>query len=79
MDSEASKLRNEIRRLVGSHDGILQFHGFYVDLEKKRISFDIIIDFDVDRRALYEHIFNEISEKYPDYEIRITLDTDVSD
>lgn len=78
-DDEASHMRSEIRKLVMSHDGLLQFHGFYVDFEKKAISFDIIIDFAEDRKSLYQHIYNDVQEKYPDFNIRITLDTDITD
>lgn len=78
-NGEAAQIRTNIRKLVMSHDGVLQFHGFYIDLECKRISFDIIIDFSADRKALYKHIAEDVREQYPDYDIRITLDTDISD
>ena len=32
-----------------------------------------------DRIPLYQHIYDEIHAKYPDYELHITLDIDVSD
>ena len=48
--------------------------------EDKAISFDIIISFKIkDREALYKHIYEEIEEKYKDYDISITLDIDFSD
>ena len=72
-------MRLEIRRLVMSHDGLLQFHGFYVDFENKTISFDIIIDFEEDRKSLYQHIYDDVHEKYPDFTLSITLDTDITD
>ena len=78
-DSEVSFMCSDIRKLVCSHEGVLQFHGFYADLEKKRISFDVILDFAVDRKALYEHIYSDVKKEYEDYELRITLDSDVSD
>ena len=55
-------------------------HGFYFDEADKSISFDIIIDFDVDsREEVYAKIYDEVKEKYPDYKIIITLDVDMSD
>jgi len=55
-------------------------HGFYYDDIDKRISFDIIIDFKIKNpHEIYQEIFNEIQKKYPDYEIIITLDIDISD
>ncbi len=78
-DNEAANIRRDIRKLVMSHEGLLQFHGFYIDTEKKTMSFDIIIDFSANRKELYSHIMNEVKEKYPDYTVRIALDTDITD
>ncbi|MBR6252993.1 MAG: cation transporter [Clostridia bacterium] len=79
-DENIKKVQNEIHKIVFSHNGILQMHGFYFDEEDKSISFDIIIDFAIkDREKVYEEIFNEVQEKYKDYKISITLDVDVSD
>lgn len=79
-DSEAGKIRQDIRRRVLAHEYVLQFHGFYIDMEKHLMSFDIIIDFACkDREALYEQIKKEIEEAYPDYSIFVALDTDVTD
>ena len=73
-------IRSEIQKIVFSHKGILQMHGFYFDEEDKTISFDIIIDFKVkNREEVYTQIYDEIKEKYPSYKINITLDIDVSD
>lgn len=72
--------KKEITKIVFSHNGILQMHGFYIDQEDKNISFDIIIDFKTkNREELYQKIYDEIQEKYKDYKLNITLDIDVSD
>lgn len=72
------KIQQDIKSIVFSHQGVLEMHGFY--LKDKTISFDIIIDFAVnDREGLYQQIYDEIHTKYPDYELHITLDIDVSD
>ena len=55
-------------------------HGFYIDEKEKSISFDIIIDFAVENREeVYREIYDEVQEKYKDYQISITLDVDMSD
>lgn len=79
-DENIIEIQNDIHKIVFSHKGILQMHGFYIDEEDKTISFDIIIDFNIkNREELYQSIFDEIQEKYKDYKISITLDVDISD
>jgi len=79
-DDVVADMRSAITRCAMSHDGVLQMHGFYVDVEAKRVSFDLIIDFEVsDREELYAHIASEVQELYPDYTFAITLDRDLSD
>ena len=73
-------VRSEITRLVMDHENVLQMHGFYIDEKRKRITFDIIIDFDdEDRDGLYRHILEDVQKAAPGYEIKVTLDRDVSD
>lgn len=79
-DKKVMKVQKDIHDIVFSHKGILQMHGFYIDEDEKSISFDIIIDFDVDNREeVYAQIYDEVQEKYKDYKISITLDVDMSD
>lgn len=79
-DEHVIDVRKDITKMVFSHNGILQMHGFYLDEEEKTISFDIIIDFKVkNKEELYKEIYDEIYNKYKDYKIEITLDIDVSD
>ncbi|MBO4220223.1 MAG: cation transporter [Clostridia bacterium] len=79
-DDSTMKLKEDIRRCALSHDGVLQFHGFYLDNEKKSITYDIVIDYKVkDRDALCAEVKRETEERYPDYAIHVTLDEDLSD
>ena len=79
-DKDIILSKKEITKIVFSHEGILQMHGFYIDKEEKSISFDIIIDFKIkNREEVYRQIFNEVQEKYKDYKINIALDIDISD
>lgn len=79
-DKKVMKIQKDIRDIVFSHKGILQMHGFYIDEKEKSISFDIIIDFAVENREeVYREIYDEVQEKYKDYQISITLDVDMSD
>ena len=79
-DDGLMAIRTEITRLVMSHENVIQMHGFYIDGEKKRITFDIIIDFDEkDIKGLYNHILADVQEAAPGYEVHIQLDYDISD
>ena len=79
-DKDTLKIRKDVQKIVFSHEGILQMHGFYVDMKEKTMSFDIIIDFSVKgRENLYKQIYDEVKGKYSDYNLTITLDVDVSD
>ena len=79
-DKNVINAKKEITKLVFSHKGILQLHGFYIDTTEKTISFDIIIDFNIkNREEVYREIYDEVQNKYKDYKIEITLDVDISD
>lgn len=77
---KSAKIKEEIREIVFSYEGILEMHGFYYDEIDKIISFDIIIDFEVkEKEKVYMDIYNEVKTRYQDFEIEITSDVDVSD
>ena len=79
-DKKIMKVKNEITKIVFSHNGILQMHGFYIDENEKTISFDIIIDFRAkNQEEIYRDIYDQVKEKYSDYTIEIALDVDMSD
>ena len=75
---EIKEIRSNITHIITSHEGVLQIHGFYVNSEKKIISLDIILDFELDNREVeFNTIKNEIETAYPEYTIDITMDIDV--
>ena len=79
-NDEALRIRRDVSRRILEHEGVLQFHGFFVDPAQKKMSFDVVLDFEVkDRQALYDHLVKDIQDAYPDYELRVTLDLDLSD
>ena len=76
-DDEVKTMRSNITRLVMSHEGVLQMHGFYVNQEKKIASMDLILDFALeDRERVFGEICDELQEAYPDYQIHVALDID---
>ena len=78
-DDEASKLRNKIQEMVLAHDWVLQIHGFYVDINKKEMRFDVVMSFEIKPSEGISIIQSELKKSYPDYNINIIPDVDVSD
>ena len=77
---EATRIQDEVRKQVMSHDGVLQLHGFYLDEEHKRMRFDVVISFDLpDRQAAYQALVADIRASWPDWQFQIALDSDISD
>lgn len=77
-DDRIARVREDIRRRVMIHDHVLQLHGFH--MHDREIRFDVVIGFEAeDRKALFAEICHEIKEAYPDYDIYIALDSDISD
>ena len=79
-DEEIVKIRNYVQKEVLSYENIKQIHGFYVDQERKIISFDVIVDFkDKDSAKLINDIKEKLQQEYPDYQFIIIEDKDFSD
>ena len=71
------EMRTNITRMVTAHEGVLQVHGFYVDLNQKTINLDVILDFALeDRAGTFAQIKEEIQQAYPDYTLYMALDID---
>lgn len=70
---------DEIKRIVFSHQSVLEMHGFSLDKKNKIIVFDIVVDFkEADHDKLRQDILNEIKNSYPEHKVNIVLDVDTS-
>lgn len=79
-NDRAAEVLSDVRRTVMAHDYVLQMHGFYLNEAQKTMQFDVVLDFAApDRTALYQEIVAEIEGKYPDHDLVVTPDADVSD
>ena len=78
-DSEAAEMRDRIKERILSYEWAKELHGFYLDREEKRIRFDVVITFDVDKKEAYEKICGDVKELYDGYELAIVLDADIAD
>ena len=77
-DSEAARIQNDVREKVLAHEWALEMHGFYVDLERRSMRFDVVMSFDIDPREGLQTVYDEIRRAYPDYALQIIPDVDVS-
>ncbi|MCR5145024.1 MAG: cation diffusion facilitator family transporter [Lachnospiraceae bacterium] len=78
-DDEVAQLRNDIAHMVMAHDWALQMHGFYADMEKKQIRFDVVFSFDIPSYEGVEILKKELEDTFTDYTIQISPDIDVAD
>ena len=78
-NDEAAEIRNRVQELVLSHEWALQLHGFYVDIEQKKMRFDVVMSFNVDSHDCVKLLCEEIKTIYPGYSVFIAPDVDVSD
>lgn len=75
-DSDVIAIREDIRQMAMSQDGVQQMHGFFIDEEE--IAFDIVVSFDHDAQAICRWLEEQITMKYPGKNIHITIDTNYS-
>ena len=74
---KAIKMKEEISKVVFTHDNVLQMHGFYLNEQAMTIRFDLLISFEEkDRTALYRHIVEDVKQLYPEYTLQVVMDTD---
>ncbi len=79
-ENSAKAIQSQVSKIVHEHKDVLQFHGFYLDEVNKTMRFDIIVSFDShDMFATYKQVLCDIKNAFPDYDVQIQLDTDVSD
>lgn len=78
-NDEASEIQKDVRERVMSHDWAIQLHGFYIEVETKEITFDVVMSFDIKPHEGIKVIYDELKEAYPEYNIQIRPDVDVSD
>ena len=77
---EIKQIRTDLYALVREYESIKQIHGFYVDIDTKVVTFDLIIDFKEEKvEEIKESLIKRMKELHPDYEYNIILDDDFTD
>ena len=78
-DPRAAEIYEHIKQMAFSHEFVSQIHGFYLDEEKRSISFDVIVDFAApDMEATFRAVCKQVRAAYPNYTLIITRDSDYS-
>lgn len=81
-DPEIAEMETSIHRVLEHYPDFLDMHGFYIDQEQKTMKFDIILSYaekEDARKANYNEICEKVRSMYPDYQVFINLDADISD
>ena len=78
-NDEATKIRDHVREIVMAHEWVLQLHGFHIDIPQKKMRFDAVMSFDINPKEGLQILRDEVQKAYPDYELFILPDVDVSD
>ena len=76
----AAEIHDKVEKVVLEHKDIMQMHGFFVDEAEKNMRFDVIVSFDApNMKGIYEHVVNDVKQLYPDYDVQVQFDFDISD
>ena len=78
-DETAKAIRESVEAMVQDYPEVLELHGFYVEEQEKRVSFDLIVDFGNDAEGIRNDILERVSSRYPGYRFDVILDSDFSD
>ena len=78
-DDEAAHIRDAVEKIALNTDGVLQFHGFYLNPETKDMRFDVVLRFDADPAVILARIREEVLAAYPDYRVLIAPDIDLTE
>ena len=77
---QALSLLLYVLKLAKFVEHVKQLHGFYYDKDAFVIRFDTVITFDADdMKAQRDEVCRLVKEAYPEFNVYVTLDTDVSD
>ncbi len=73
-------IKEELVKVIKQYPEVIQFHGFYVNEDKKIVYFDLILDFKAaNQDEIKKKIIEQLKEKYPEYKYYVILDSDISD
>jgi cation diffusion facilitator family transporter len=75
-DPAQRELRRVIARFVAAYDHVVSYHALYLPPDCRQVYCDLVVDYEFDDREGLEAAFrNVIEQKYPGYEIILTIET----
>ena len=79
-ENSAAQIREQVSKIVMEHKEILQMHGFFVDEQAKQMRFDVIVSFDsLSMQEMFNHVVQDVRDAFPDYDVQVQFDIDISD
>ncbi len=76
----AVEIRSAVNEITGRFPAIRQVHGFYLEEFARIVSFDILLDYDInDPDTITDVIRLALAERFPDYDFYINIDRDFSE
>ena len=79
-NAEAARIRENAKAIAAEFPEILQIHGFFADIENKKIRFDVVVSFSSsDMNNVIKRYKERLEKSYPDFDILVQLDHDISD
>lgn len=78
--NKRAELQNAVMQAIGSHDGVVQVHGFYYYKDENRVSVDVVPDISIhDEKGFCKQLTDMLSSVLPNVEISIVIDHNYSD
>lgn len=76
-DEKTMEMNRKVKDTLLKDPDVLQVHAFYVEQDKKFMSFDVVLDFNVkDQLAKEKAIRDKVHSLFPDYEVEMVFDKD---
>ena len=74
------EIPNSFISFLDKYPLLQEIHGFYLDFDRKLVSFDIIVDFkDADAEKIKNEMLEDLKVKFPNYNYYIVIDIDFAD
>ncbi|MCR5154589.1 MAG: cation diffusion facilitator family transporter [Lachnospiraceae bacterium] len=80
LNDEIKSIEKKVAEIALSKEMVKAMHGFYVDLENKKMRFDLVISLNgKNRRNYHQKAVDAVKEAFPDYEIKVGMDIDFNE